>query len=357
MPQKKKKPAPAHLARLNPIELLAKTGADGKLSAPDEFRIFKAGHNDSTKGVFKFTPKAADAVMAEHKKYGNDLSIDYAHAMFAFFTVDPAEAGKAAGWFKPEIRDGELWASQVQWTPAAEKKLLDREYRYISPAFDHSDDGEIKRLHNVALTNIPALHEIDPLMASSSLLLGPTEEETETEMTWKQLLAMLKLPETAGEAEAMAALSAREMPLVELLAVTGKATAGEALGVVKAWKVAAEETAKLHAELSTIKTAAAKAERQTLLDAGKREGKVPPALEPMLLSMDTEQLKAFLAAMPQVHKPAAQEVAGAGTMTVEVTKEDREVAAMMGLDVKDIAARRAAHGGRIPTGEMQTKPA
>jgi hypothetical protein len=119
------------------------------------------------KGTFVFDEKAAHHVRNEAEEFGNEFPLDYAHAMFTGFALNPAEAGKAAGWFRPEVRGGELWAASVTWTADATRYLKNREYRYISPTFEH-EDKRITRLLNVALTNIPASHNLQPLMAHSA---------------------------------------------------------------------------------------------------------------------------------------------------------------------------------------------
>lgn len=142
---------------------------DGKL--PAEFRLFAAGDNRTTKGTFIFDAESAESVAKYAAEWGNDFMIDYEHASLAALTVDPAEAGKAAGWFRPEVRDGALWATAVSWTAAAAEKLKAREYRYISPAADFETDAKtgacrITQLINCALTNIPATIGMEPLVAS-----------------------------------------------------------------------------------------------------------------------------------------------------------------------------------------------
>jgi len=336
---------------------MATLGKDGKPTPPSEFRIFKKGMNESTKGVFKFTETSQESVMKKAASYGNDLAIDYAHGMFAWISADPAEAGKAAGWFKPEVRSGELWASSVSWTPKAAQMIADREYRYISPAFDHDQAGEILALLNVALTNIPALHELEPLVASR--LGASTDDETEErDMNWKQLLAMLNLPETATEAEAMAAISRKmastAMPPA-LLALTGKATESEAMAVVQAWKVAAESAATMAAELSQVKQAQLEAKKKAMIDEGKRKGCVPPAYEPVLLAMDMPALEAFLKVAVPVHQPAGKETQTVTHQTVALSQEDRSVAAMLGVSPEDFAKRKAARGGVVPL-QLEGKP-
>jgi phage I-like protein len=133
---------------------------------PTEFCIFTAGEIETTKGVFTFDADSATSVMAEYAKHGIDLMIDYDHASLASVSLDPAQAGKAAGWFNLEVRNGELWAVNVRWTPPAADALRRKEWRFMSPAFG-TLDGRITDLLNVAITNLPATRNLTPLMAAS----------------------------------------------------------------------------------------------------------------------------------------------------------------------------------------------
>lgn len=105
--------------------------------------------------------------MDEYAAHGIDLMIDYDHGAMAGAPVDPAMSGRAAGWFQPEIRNGELWAINVKWTPAADAALRAKEWRFMSPAFATSE-GRVTRLLNVAITNLPATRNLQPLMAANA---------------------------------------------------------------------------------------------------------------------------------------------------------------------------------------------
>lgn len=139
---------------------------------PTEFRIFTAGAVETTKGVFTFDEASAKSVMAEYQTHGIDLMIDYDHASLASVSLDPAQAGKAAGWFNLEVRGGELWAVNVRWTPPAADALRRKEWRFMSPAFGTDKDGRVTDLMNVAITNLPATRNLQPLMAASAIALG-----------------------------------------------------------------------------------------------------------------------------------------------------------------------------------------
>src|SRR5229473_7756754 len=184
---------------------------DVSAGLPTEFRIFPAGSFETTKGTFLFDAQAARKVMAAVADWGNDYCIDYGHSMLAFFNVDPAKAMKAAGWFKPQLKDGELWATDVQWTEDASKMLIAREARYISPAFDFDrEDRHITELVNCALTNIPAIKKQMRLVASREG--GPTYTRKEQKMSKKNrvsawMLYDLGLPPNASPDDVRTALA------------------------------------------------------------------------------------------------------------------------------------------------------
>lgn len=181
---------------------------------PTEFRIFSKGAIETTKGVFLFNDEAATLVLAAAADYGNEYCLDYCHAMMTGpqYGNDPAEAGKAAGWYGLELRNGELWAVKVRWTPAAAEKLIALEFRYTSPAFDYRSDGTIIELLNVALTNTPATKDLEPLMASRDTGRRAQLEKPMNPEMLKALAKALGLAETATPEEMMAAAAKLAAP-------------------------------------------------------------------------------------------------------------------------------------------------
>lgn len=133
------------------------------LEPPREFRIFPFGVIETSWGSYLFTPEDGQALMERWRRWGNQIPIDYDHQM-----LDGPPPSPAAGWADLELRQDGLWAVNVTWTPRAVEFLRNREYRYISPAF-HTDvrkDGEhVVELVNLALTNLPATHKLEPLVA------------------------------------------------------------------------------------------------------------------------------------------------------------------------------------------------
>jgi hypothetical protein len=156
---RKQKPAGRHVA-LSVIPLIGD-------APPAEFRIFVAGENQTSKGVYLFDDIAAAAVMKAYAAHGCDVMIDLEHLSIAdqdrSLNFDP----DARGWCKLELRNGELWAAQVTWTPDGLIRLSEKRQRYMSPAFVVNDDDRIIEVLNIAITAMPATHNLEPLVAAS----------------------------------------------------------------------------------------------------------------------------------------------------------------------------------------------
>ncbi len=149
---------------------LAKLGArsvdialDGE--CPTEFRLFKSGENTTTKGVFLFDAKAAELVLSEASRHAVDLMIDLEH--LSLDQESRAYDPDARAWFNLAIREGELWAVNVRWTPDGARRLSEKTQRYISPAFFVDDDNRVIEIVSIALVAMPATHETPALVAAN----------------------------------------------------------------------------------------------------------------------------------------------------------------------------------------------
>ncbi len=137
---------------------------------PTEFLILKAGVNETSKGPVIFDAAAAEAVMAAYTRDGVDLPIDLNHEMLDGTARFRRDAGDALGWFNLEVRNGDLWMTNIRWTPEGKDRLLSRKQRYFSPAVMHPPgaDNAVK-LVNVALVAMPATYDARPLIAASRI--------------------------------------------------------------------------------------------------------------------------------------------------------------------------------------------
>lgn len=173
-------------------------GPDG---LPVAFRLFRAGPNETTKGTFIFDAAAAESVMSAAKAYGNDLAIDLEHA-----SLDPDAPNwdpDARGYFNLELRNGELWAVNVRWSPDGERRLRERTQRYISPAFPRDAEGRVIELVNIALVAQPATFSTPALIAAHrGTPMTPYVQKVHSELTARLSIAQKKIAKLADGAAA-----------------------------------------------------------------------------------------------------------------------------------------------------------
>ncbi len=142
------------------------TAIDLGETPPTEFRIFRAGANAMTKGTFMFTAASAATIMDEYQRCGVDMMIDLEHESIAGPPVR-ADSRDARGWYRLEVRAGELWAVDVRWTEDGARRLANKTQRYVSPTFGVNEAGEIVDLVNCALVAMPATYDAPALVAAS----------------------------------------------------------------------------------------------------------------------------------------------------------------------------------------------
>ncbi|PVX80046.1 phage protease [Paraburkholderia unamae] len=148
----------------------------------------------------------AASVVALAAQQANPMVIDYEHQ-----TLNAQQNGQpapAAGWFKNlEWREGQgLFATDVEWTPAAARAIADREYRFISPVFEfNARTGDVQRMRMAALTNNPGL---DGMQAVALSAFFPSIQEPQMNKLLQALLTALGLDAQASEDQAVTALNA-----------------------------------------------------------------------------------------------------------------------------------------------------
>ena len=219
---------------------------------PSEFRLFKSGENETTKGVFLFDAAAAEAVMsAAAQRGGVDYPIDLEHLSLES-TDSRGFDPDARGWFTLAVRNGELWAVNVRWTPDGQRRLNERTQRYVSPAFTVDDEGRVTEIVNVALVAMPATHGTPALVAANRRPRMKTLKDRKNELAARLSIAKSKIQKLAnGEGEApsgkfaavQAAAQAAADALATLDSVSGVDEAmgalDDALAKVKAFEDAA----------------------------------------------------------------------------------------------------------------------
>jgi phage I-like protein len=258
--------------------------------APGEFQVLPDGRIEMEGyGEAVMDAEAAAAIIAEFKRRGIEMVIDYEHQ-----TMEDVQA-PAAGWIKDLLWKGKegLWAV-VEWTARAAEYLQNREYRYFSPviAVDRRT-GRVMDLINVALTNMPRMHNLTPLVAKRKEFETLEKHEKEDDMILK-LKKLLGLADDAGEDKMMEALTLMVNRNRELEAQAGKTAVVacrevlEALGakegdgkdevvrIVASLKAPADVAKTLSLEVAELKRKIAAMEQEDLVTLALKEGKTSP---------------------------------------------------------------------------------
>jgi len=218
--------------------------------APSEIQVIPSGYHETPKGAFLLSGKAAESVVADFKKRGSDMVIDYEHQSLT------GEEAPAAGWIKELFyhppssplakgeKEGGVWA-KVEWTARAEEYLRNREYRYLSPVFlrDNSD-GTVQRLVNAALTNTPAIGGMVPLVMKDATGARPDNP--------------------MGE-------------IADALGLDESANIAEILGAITAFKQGFDAYGTVKSELDGLKDGLKRREASEMVAVAMKEGKVTPA--------------------------------------------------------------------------------
>jgi phage I-like protein len=179
-------------------------------SASREIQLLPAGEFTALDGrphdvaSWKFDADQAQQWIAALRQRRTPFVIDYEHQTLQ--TADNGKPAPAAGWFTAaglEIRNGELWATDVEWTAAAKAAIEANEYRFISPVFKYDkSSGVITGLVNAALTNSPAIDGMEQVLRAAA---NQFANHQETDVDPKELRKALGLSEDASDQDVLAA--------------------------------------------------------------------------------------------------------------------------------------------------------
>lgn len=233
------------------------------------------------------------AVVERVNGAGIDLVLDFEHA--SELKAPQGDPAPAAAWLH-DLRvepDGRITAAVKTWTPAGETAVLNREYRYISPAV-HYNRGtmDIVGIGSAGLTNKP------------NLPLAALNHEQKEDIMLKKILAKLGLAEDATEETALNAIgtlqvdlqtalnSARTPPLDKFVPRADYETALNRAATAEA-KIAQGDKDRLEEEIATA------------INQALTEGKIAPASKEYYTAMcrtegGLEQFKQFISLAPKI---------------------------------------------------------
>jgi phage I-like protein len=261
------------------------------------------GNASKGSGPWVLDATAAMKLILAAQARGTKIPIDYEHQ--TLHSDSNGQPAPAAGWIDPE---GLTWdparglvANSVRWTERASVMLAAGEYQYISPVFSYDKStGVVLELLHAALTNVPALTQLDPvtLQAAAARYYRP-EEDLKT-MNEEQLAALRKALGLADAADADAVLVA--LSKLKAASDTAAASLGSANEQLAALKAASPDPAKfvpvgvldeMQTELAALKVANTEREVSDLVDAALSGGRILPAMEGWARNLGKSHLAAL----------------------------------------------------------------
>ena len=275
--------------------------------------------------------------------------IDYDHA-----TDLGAPSGRpapAAGWIKElAVRAGALWG-RVEWTRHGAEALTTREYRYVSPVFEHDGEGAVVRLIRAALTNNPNLYlkAIAAKQASDEANQGPRLGEKAAQ------------PDEASTVRAilgLATVADTDEVVTELRRVRLAAEQASLPGRGRGPLVAMRHLEETATELNELRAERARERAERAVLEAMQAGKLTPAQRAWAndyCSVDPSGFQRFIERQPAVRlgvldlegRPPRAGAAtrsderGGDAASPELSANEIAICAQLGIRIADYARRRA----------------
>jgi phage I-like protein len=312
---------------------------------PKRIQLLPPGPNIIGRDGRKWIMKDSEAVAAASNAYLPNHSIDENHAVD--HKAPKGESSPAFGWFANIAAEtnGSIWAD-VEWTKRGAEAVTNLEYRYISPVFHHNEKGEITTVLRAALSNSPNL-DIESLNNETPETAPP--ENPAKEHSMNKILAALGLPETATEAEALAAIEKLKTSLN-----AAKPQAVDLAAYAPRTDLAAMEIRATTAEkqLADLNAAQLKAEAETAVEQAVKDRKIAPASKAEYLSLCStqaglESFKKIVAASPAIIGEGTQSPGGTppGSQTA-LNAEERAAAKAAGYTEEEWKKIKAVANGQ-----------
>jgi phage I-like protein len=273
---------------------------------PEWIRLLPLGQVDlvDDRPPFEVDREAVAAMVEAFDARGVDLVVDYEHQ-----SLNGGRA-PAAGWIKEMTAKGDgLWA-RVEWTAQAQEYLRNKEYRYFSPVLKLDPDTRKPLvLMHVALTNVPAMKGVAPLVAKYGGE-GPDQADKRpgeaTEVNGEVLMELKRRLGLAPEVrEDVLWIKTREFfeNVSETLGLAEDAGSAEVQGSLGALKAGVEQIEDLKREIETLKSRLVEEQASRAVEEALTLGKISPAQKGWALEycrQDAERFQAFVAGAPKV---------------------------------------------------------
>lgn len=349
---------------------------------PDWVELIPAGTFDVRDSRGPFRNDDPEAVIEASRALAMDMPIDFEHQ--TEFAEKNGQPAPAAGWIKElAVRAGAIWG-RVEWTERARAMLAAKEYRFLSPVFNHTKSLSVTRVLRAGLTNNPALFltaitkmeesDMDPKLARALALLGLKDKASEddiataiskltaSETAIASIRGALKLGETVSAEDVAKALAAALeadgagdlKAIAKAAGLADTATAGE-IATVVAKAVAAgkpdpgefvprSEFDKVSTALAKLQADDAEEKATAAVDGAITEGKITPAQRDWAVGYAKTDAKGFadyVENAPVIVKPGP----GGGNPPARkaggpLDETEKAVCAMTGISEEDFKKSR-----------------
>jgi phage I-like protein len=363
--------ATEHIERGGPLAVHGTAIEDADLfsSAPPEWvMLIPAGEFSGRDGRGPFRLVNAGRVIAATEALGltAGVPIDYDHA--TDFAAPKGRPAPAAGWIrKLEERDGALWG-RVDWTPHGAKAITSREYRYISPVFQYSPDGDVTRLLRAGLTNNPNLY-LTAISARAAGVVAPHPEGSNAMDTLlQQLCDLLGLDDDSSPEDVLDAVRALSEGVGDDDDDDGEGDGAQGddcadggdvdamragAGADPARFVAVAQFQRVLGELNQMRAERAGERAERAVDDAIKAGKLIPAQRRWAISYcqaDFKGFAAFAARQPAAFGAGFESAAASFTSpplaaTAALTATETAICAQLGVSAEDYLGRKRSGRG------------
>lgn len=288
---------------------------DGR--APSEFIIAVLGENESDKGTFVLDREGVRSILAARGQ--RDLMIDLEH--LSLDRESRSYCPDAMAWARLVFRDGALRATLVKWTDEGRDRVETKKQRYVSPTLAIDEDGRAVELINVAITSLPALHNLPPLIAANQI--NNNGEQTMD----PKLLEALGLPSNATVEQVLAAIAELQRKAAAMAEDEGAPTAADA----------ADEAAETTEDAAEIAAEEEGDEEELATDDDEEEELATDdedALAKLMAAEDDDEAMAMLRRMRAAHSlPASVEARLSRIEKIAEQKRRTEILSTIGKSI------------------------
>ena len=261
-----------------------KVPAEAHILPPGSFRTDDGSGRPRDVKAWRLDAATAARLGEKIQSSPKDTVIDYEHqTLFKTLNGQPAPA---AGWFRNlEYRDTGLYATGIKWTDRAAALIAAGEYRYTSAVFSYNGEtGEIENISSFALTNDPALNNLEALVAA---LTAQNSINSNSNSNFKTT-GDNPMPDDKKDSAIAALTAERDSQKTVIAALTAERDALK------------QKADALEKEKAEIEAAREKIEREALIEAALSANKMLPAHKEFAGTLSIEQLKSFIASQEGV---------------------------------------------------------